>query len=358
MWSAFALCLYIAIMPTTSELLYWMAGGITYTVGYSLLLVVLGLFIRLSFAGLSIYSFALYSVLSFALVFLIAGTNEVTALIQLMLFLLGAVAAFVKVNRSKYIWLAAVMIALVGLFIVAAAPGNANRMSALGGAGGVKWLAPFYSLFSGLITIIKSWLIMYVLSTMPFIAPITQRLSEALYLKVKDLKYEVRIFLLLAILGLFVAALFPNYWVQGVAPPNRTKTIVYVLALITWLPTLSLLKTLLPISDKSILWASNHKRAAYLFYTVVISVIVVTMNLGNIFIDNVWRAKNYHQQLSERYELIQDSLGRGQKNVGVSPLHDIPKSIFFDDITADPANWKNGCYSRHFGLASIKIVSQ
>ena len=87
MWSAFALCLYVAIMPTTSELLYWMAGGITYTVGYSLLLVVLGLFIRLSFAGLSIYSFALYSVLSFALVFLIAGTNEVTALIQLMLFI-------------------------------------------------------------------------------------------------------------------------------------------------------------------------------------------------------------------------------------------------------------------------------
>ena len=70
-----------------------------------------------------------------------------------------------------------------------------------------------------------------------------------------------------------------------------------------------------------------------------------------------FHAGPYHRQLSERYKIIKRNLEEGIYDIQVPSLKgQKPKTIYFNDITEDAADWKNDRYSVFFKANSIVTV--
>ncbi|MFO0705071.1 MAG: hypothetical protein U0517_03890 [Candidatus Andersenbacteria bacterium] len=61
-------------------------------------------------------------------------------------------------------------------------------------------------------------------------------------------------------------------------------------------------------------------------------------------------AIHYDRQLLDRYAHIKNS---SEQDVLVPALTDVPTTLFFDDITSDPLDWRNTSYARFFGKRTI-----
>lgn len=66
-------------------------------------------------------------------------------------------------------------------------------------------------------------------------------------------------------------------------------------------------------------------------------------------------AYNYNLELTNRYEAI-----RKNKNdiMYVDKLKNLPTTLFFDDITNDPKDWRNVAYSSYFHKKSISLKNK
>lgn len=352
-WSVLSFCLYIATTPALSETVYWMAGGITYTMGYGFFLVSLGLLVRLTFSRTSGFIFILYSFLVLGSSFLVPGLNEVAAILQILAFAVGAIACFTKSSPGRYVWLTALIIGVTGLYLSIGAPGNDLRLAQL--QGGVRWVTPFYGLYRGAGAIIATGVAMYLLTANRLISPLTQRLSNALSQSVAKLSRTERSLLLLCMVGFFSAVYMPGYWADGGSPPDRTKIILFILPQILWIPAIGLIMTFTGLRKIRIPWVSDHRHIDTAFAVLIFFFIAGSHNIRHILNDNVWRAKRYDLQLEERYSQIEDARRQGERNLIVAPLTSVPESMFFGDILADPDHWRNVCYKWYFGLNSIQL---
>ncbi len=66
-------------------------------------------------------------------------------------------------------------------------------------------------------------------------------------------------------------------------------------------------------------------------------------------------AARFDQQLLARYDQIKKS---DESEMSVPRLTDTPNTIFFDDITSDPKDWRNTSYARFFGTQTIRLERQ
>jgi hypothetical protein len=355
-WAAFCFCFYIATIPALSQVMYWMAGGITYTGGYGLLLVVAGLLIRVTFAELTHTMLLIYAILTVALAFVVPGFNEVSGFLLIVVAFSGCVFTFLKKHHSRFIWLLTLIVAVAGMLTVAGAPGNEVRTGQLG-KGGEIWIMPFYGIYQGAGAILAAIAVMYLLTGNNFITPLIMRLAEPIREKLLTIEKSERVAYLSVIVALFAAVYMPSYWATGVSPPSRTQTILYILPIALWVPAIGLIMSLSKIRNIRLPWLVRGKAISTVVSFLLFAVIAVSLNLKSIFYDALWRGENYDRQLQARYEIIQNAKDHGEVDLVVPELKDLPKSLYFGDILVDPTHWRNGCYSRYYRLNSIKIES-
>ena len=215
---------------------------------------------------------------------------------------------------------------------------------------------PFYGLYKGLGALLLAMIIMFLLTANSFVAPCLERLVNPMQEKLRSFTKKERLFLLIAVLIFFAAVYMPSYWATGTLPPGRTQTILYILPIILWVPLLSVIRLSVKMQGPT----KMLPRYNYLSTTgsiLAILIIVSFMNIKNVFLDALWRGEHYDQQLQHRYEVISNAKNDGEKEIVVPELNDIPKSLFFGDILTDSSHWRNQCYSRYFGLRSIRVGS-
>ncbi|MGN0762643.1 MAG: hypothetical protein ACI4MK_04610, partial [Aristaeellaceae bacterium] len=68
--------------------------------------------------------------------------------------------------------------------------------------------------------------------------------------------------------------------------------------------------------------------------------------------DHAWW---YYQAYRERLTLLTDS---ETQDVLLEPYKTLPATLYFDDITEDPSDWRNQCVSVYFGKNSVALKPQ
>ena len=356
LWAIFSFCFYVAVNPALSEVLFWWAGGVHYTLGYGSLLITIGFLVRLSFIPLSrvkkYFSLAICGIL----IFITAGLTEIVALLQSVIVGTGMLLAFSRRSSMKYSWVYLFIVSLVSLVIVVTAPGNFTRAEYF--SGGSIWVAPFYSLYQSAGVIAGTIIIMLLVTANVAVFPLLQRLSSQISESLAVLSQSEKVLLVLGIVALYCAVYMPGYIATAGAPPKRVQAILYIIPLLIWIPCIGLLMTYKKIWNPMELWLGKNKVKINYISAILLVAILAFMNINNIFIDTLWRAQSYDSQLTQRYADIKNEKLEGNTDLEVVAIEDVPKSMFFGDILTISYNFRNQCYKDYFGLNSIKTIKK
>ncbi len=356
-WSALAFCLYVATLPTVSELFYWMAGGVTYTGGYMSLLVVSGLSLHATFAADRRVPTGLVCAVLAPLILLIAGFNEVAAVLQVLFFTLGT--GLLRWNRSRAWrpWAGAALLACVGLLVTALAPGNSVRAS-LAADGGNLLLTLVSSFLHGSTAMGVGAVIMYLATANVWMAPMTHRAVEGLAESLHKLDAVSRAAIAVGMAGLFWAVFVPVYWATGAYPPNRTLAVLPVLVLVCWLPALALLRAAGWIREVRLPTLTRTHREDIWVACAALLVALLSPNLRELFRDTVRYGPRFARQLEVRDRTIETAKQRGQQEVVVLALGEQPHTLYHGDMGADPDGSRNHCIRLYYGFDSISAISR
>jgi hypothetical protein len=61
----------------------------------------------------------------------------------------------------------------------------------------------------------------------------------------------------------------------------------------------------------------------------------------------------YRKLMRARYARISEAQRKDERTLVVTGMRSVMESIYFRDLTPDPANGRNRCVAEYFGLASI-----
>ncbi len=330
--------LYLSGLPSTSETMYWLAGGISYQLGNSLYVLLLAALIKLHRGE----GTTRLVVATGFLVLVIAGLNETIMLLQSMTLAVMATYAFARKTPQRYRLLMLTLTSLVGAAIVAAAPGNAVRSSFYPAAHDIAFSIKESIRWSTIRFLSWGKLPIMWLATLLWVAATASHIPSA----ASRLSFKSSAFVALLWLSTLTALFFPAFWSMGYAPPNRTLSINYMLFLIGWFLMVSLGTSLLSIKK------SMFSRSFLRFIAVIFAVCLFTTGNGDRALKDLAVAPDYSKQLSERYKKIE--LHRGQAaELKVPVLSENPGTIFSADITTKKDDWKNVSYAQYFHLKAI-----
>ena len=151
---------------------------------------------------------------------------------------------------------------------------------------------------------------------------------------------------------------FPAWWAMGVVPPLRAVNTIYFLFLLSSYAAIAAL-TLYVIQNRlGSKWAlSSTARGIVVSAASLIFIYFLLENDKFVAaVDDLKKnARTYDQYLIERYKIVKESLDNEMLAVTVPRYeYSYPHSIYFDDITDDPEDWRNTCYADYFGLENIR----
>lgn len=349
------LLLSVQCAPYARESFYWWNGAVYYTFTYGVVLLLADRLAALALAETRRQRlWALVPALPMAV--LIGGSNYVSALLSLLLcglFLL----AFLIWERKKLPFALPVALVLAAAFLVSfLAPGNGGRQSSVGEPLGLVRTVWRSILQAGkdCLTWPNVPMVLAALLLIPAVWGLTTGISFRFPL---PLGFSVCSFLL------FAAQNAPHLYAVSTAGPGRLRSIVYysfywlvLCNLWYWLGWLR--RAVLPrIRDRA-----RAERAGWTAAGVVLALLILTAwPLGWVKNLNAYQAacaladgsaRAYWQEQRERLELLQDPAAA---DVALPPIQVRPPLLFTEDITEDPADWRNNTMRMFYHKNSITL---
>jgi len=268
----------------------------------------------------------------------------------------------VKIRHPNRIVRSMVFLAAVlGLFVVFAAPGNEVRKSSTGQI--FKYgdfnLALRLTLEQG-INFASRWILNLGLLSSTLFLVLNQQF-RAINLPWFFRQYPTwRWVVPLTWIAVLVAALFGASWSLGRWMPPRVSDAIYILFLIGWMATVFVF-TRDPL-DKPLDGDPALKSIGAFSLAVFALSLLNTGNVSQAGLELIGgQAAKYDRNMEERYKQIHSDIEQGVIDVRVPKLTNRPKVYFsgfnWADITEDPDQWKNQCAARFFRLNSLAIES-
>ncbi|MCB0341881.1 MAG: hypothetical protein H6626_00020 [Pseudobdellovibrionaceae bacterium] len=337
--------LYLAHLPRAASGFYWLAGYVNYMVPLVFLnLAVIGL-LKLwdsRSAILWVPSLVIYA-------FFITGANETIMLIFNWVLVLALVAYYLKHHK---IWWPVVLVFVFNLaFSVAVvmAPGNAVRTGHFPNAH-----QPLMSVVNSVAFSLEHFFrflsVPLILVSIVFAQWILDRSHLMNSVHVNKKTYKITWVLLGSF---FLAAFFPAAWAMGGPPPERVDNMTYYFFLLFWFALVGQYVHLNSDKVRALVHRFKWLKPNYLQWVIVI-VLFVWGNTGRAWYDLLTQAYPYHRQMVER-DIVVKSASKGSQLI-VPPIVNRPRTIFFDDIIEDPADWRNVGVSGYYGLGSIRVA--
>jgi hypothetical protein len=334
---------FILMMPSMAEGYYWFAGAFSYQIGNILTLSL--------FAAVIAYRkrpskniFIVSSVVVFAL----AGTNEY-AMLFLVLFLSFLNALWVyRYNKVSSYYLVLLLLAIGGSAIVYFAPGNSFRASFQ--TNNFQFLFSLKNSFKETLDVLSHWWWVGGILAIAGFSIVSSMLTN--YPEVWIRRVYLNPFLIVVFIFLIIAAgFFSCYWSLGLYPPLRTINTIYFFFIIGSLYAGFCFAVLL----------RNFKipYLPYIHYVVLVLLFIYVIKIpGNIsraygdLKDGV--ASAYDKELNARYEMLQTS---NCKKCGITKLKNIPKTLFFTDISEKTDHAMLRSYAYYFDKDSVFVAS-
>jgi hypothetical protein len=160
---------------------------------------------------------------------------------------------------------------------------------------------------------------------------------------------------ILWLLGLVCACHFPAYWAMGIKPPGRALANIWIVFLAGWFVLV------LPLVARALRRRGcdlRSPRLATLGRALVVIGLFVPSNVPRAIADlGLGGALRHRSEQIERAATVAEAKRTGNKDVVLVPLLAKPRTIWVDDLTADPADWRNRSYAAWHGLASVRVAA-
>lgn len=342
-------------MPSPVEGLYWYNGAMNYTFFFGLLIVLFcltlalcaecsrtGIFLRISAACL--------------IAFALSGGNHVTAFAGLLLTA-GILFVCLLGKKKKYaLRVTAVFVfEAAGFFLNISSPGTRVRASAFDRPQGVIWTV--WNALVFLMEQMNRWLGLAVIAAVILLLPFFWREAKNLHERT-GFCFGAPLAVTAASIALAGAMLCPSFYAMGAAGAGRLVNVVYfAFILLVFVNEFYLCGYLaVRLSSPDFIVSSGWLLAAACIG--IGAVLGCSETSAGVL---AWKSASggeaalYSQEADARYNLYINS--RGQEVV-VQPFSVSPQLLFFDDITEDPADWRNGNVAEYYGLKSVRLAPE
>ena len=323
--------LYMMQIPSIAQGFYWMPGSITYQ-----LPIILGLFLFSILFKQQNSKRQMVKV--FLLCFMIAGSNETYMIIINFLVFTFLICNYVKYNklnkRILFTLTSLIFFSVISIF----SPGNAKRASNFD----VNHQF-FYALTASLSDAME-----LILFSLPDVLIF---LFVAFFYLIKYPKslspkfFQINPFFVFFVM-IFITCIgfFPAYWSLGSSPPLRSVNVIYFFFLFGFI--YFALTVFFKLKESGYEIKEQSTRLLILPIVLILLRLPISNNIKYVYVDLFSkRAYNYNKELENRYHLIEN----GESTVSVPQLIHTPVTIYFDDIAANPEDWRNKCYDSYFG---------
>ena len=307
---------------------------------------------------------------AFILAPIVGGSNYSTALVSAMLLFLLVIYLFWKKQRQNMVLCLVVLVLLTAALLISIlAPGNGMRQDTVGEASVIKGLVTsvVYAVYSmanaTTVPVLLVWL---------FLAPLVYRLA-----KQSELDFSHPVWAMVLLFGLYAALGMPCFYALGFAIPERNINLIYfsyypivlcaMFYLFGWFAHY--------FADRLPDWqisALYEKRFGTVFaaFCLVFALAVggqiavgkgedgglafsrMPAGMSAAYSLVTGEAQAFHAQMLERAEICRSAPG---EDVVLTERVAEPWVLAYEDITTDPADWKNAGMAAYYGNASVRL---
>ncbi len=360
--SCCVLILFLQLVPTPVESLFWWNGASFYVIWGALMLVQISRFLTVSREKkCSILQCAVMSVLGI----LLAGSNYITALLTVemsVIFLANCIYSRKNWRQAAVV----LLVTLVGFIISVSAPGNAVRQQQYATMNPILAIVEsFLYAYRWAITWTPDTLILVLLLCLPFAIGTQIKANE----KVPQIPLWIKLVLLI---GLFASTFTPTLYSGNGIGPERAQNLRFLLWVILCFASEFI------VAEHAVGWIRKNghssvledvrawfspKKAILLFGVFSIAMLLSGMrayyfNQFDCFtsvsaVHSLLKgdAKEYDRIADERMQLL---LG-DEANVALPPFTKKPHVLFFNDVTADPRDLSNIAIADFYGKESVTL---
>lgn len=353
------------LLPSPVEAFYWFNGSAYYTFFFGISLVLYAkilTYIRLSETALSparrILRLLFLSVLSV----IISGSNYVTALTTAIVYVCVLLLMLV---RKKYSCLSLAIpfcVFLAGFAASIMAPGNSVRQAAF--TDRPSALASIFLSFGAAAKYGLHWLTPSLFFLVVFLVPLLYKIAAG-----TSYSYSYPLLVIPGSVCLFAAMFCPTIYAMGTAGPERLLNIIYFAFVILIVFDLSyILGWCARTAEKRGIRVKTEKQESKdeqpVYPVVFLMAVLVLFLASSKFADSqytssssLWEllqgeASTYYDTAQERLVLLNDD---SQQDV-VLPRYSVkPWILYFDDVTTDPADWRNVAASNYYQKNSVLL---
>lgn len=344
--------LYIAGTPDPAQTFFWTSGAMTYQLAVIATVLLIALVASLELRELSRAASAGVTLLSAALIVAAAGSNEVSACMIALLTGAGTATSFGLRRRTRYAWAVLLAITLVALAASYLAPGNMKRIGSLTGDGQLRppgvLAAALYLPWVALRLVYWASNVGTWASAMLLFVATHGELERRLRI---DGRFRKRLLLVPGVwLGGICALQALGFLANRYPLPERAESVVHLLFLLGWYPSFLVL---MHYWGGSALAAVLSRGAAPLALALAAGILGAPTAF-EAYKDS-YRGYRFYREMSQRFSIIQASAGKPDIDVVVPSLSRAPRTLLSTELTSDPANFRNACVSRYYGVRSIRI---
>ena len=352
-FSSLVTLLFFQQMPVITNCIYWITGALAYQLPNIITLLALAAAIHaVRFDSGKIRKGSL-TALALLLTFISVGTNVPNMLLFTLLLGIITAVSFKNNLEHKWLWFSMLAIAVIGVLISLAAPGNLVRSTYF-----PERQQFFRSLIlssAQIIRFVGKWLsnIAFILATLLYV-PIAARLADRSHL-FKNHFYVHPLVGIAFLLVILYVGFFPAYFAMGNLYQHRTVNVSYFWFLLCWFLNIQIAVSYLK-KRGAVVIERLPNYFNYLAVPVIVIALLTTGNTGAAFYDLLSKdALYYDRELKARYRLIESECSGKQTPCVLDPVVHKPTTIFFLDISPKANEERNLCFGRYFQLNEVRL---
>ena len=352
-FSSIVTLLFFQQMPVITNCIYWITGALAYQLPNIISLLALSSAIYVARFDASKTRKGSLIILALLLTCISVGTN--VANIFLFTLLVGVITAvsFKNNGEHKWLWFSMLAIALIGVLISVAAPGNAVRS-----ANFPERQQFFRSLILSSAQVVRfmgKWLsnIAFILATLLYV-PIAARLAARSHLFTNHFYVHPLVGLAFLLVILYMG-FFPAYFAMGSLYQHRTVNVSYFWFLLCWFTNVQIAVSYLK-KRGAVVIESLPNYFNYVAVPIIAIALLTTGNTGAAFYDLLSKdALYYNRELEARYRLIETECAGKQTPCILNPVAHKPATLFFLDISENANDERNLCFGQYFRLNEVRL---
>lgn len=348
-----SLIFQILFVPYPTETFYWYVGAVNYTFIFSLSLILLYLFLRLSDETINKKTVISSEILGIAIAVLVGGNNYSASLSAACLFICLSAYCLLKNKKGFLHTLPLTFAVLISLLLCLTAPANKMRVDHFFGGTTNGIMESVWMSISRTCLNIYSWTTLKVILLVLLISPFLW-----LALKNAPMPFQKPVLFTLFSLGIYAAQITANMYVEGGISACRIADILYY-GYHVWL-LLNIGYWIGWLQRQKIMQNASFKIQLLPWTCVIGLILTVTVCFTDIKTSSTYRAcawllqgtaASYAEVWEERLAVLRDD---SVKNVEFEPIQLGQEMVFYADF--DPQSpWFSEVCAEYYNKESITL---